>query len=196
MKKIITFCLIVTATILFVSTSAMALPDIYEGTELYDGVFQSGTQDDGESRSGIWDFWGFWAEAGDIVDVVGYRPAGSTFDSVISLYQGTTDSKEGFLEQGDFGGMTFIEFDDDDGDNGNGYGYRDSYINDYSIETAGYYTVAVTGYSSSTVGQNYEVMVTGNTVAPEPVSSVLFVIGGTVLGFRKRFFKKKEVLAV
>jgi hypothetical protein len=33
-------------------------------------------------------------------------------------------------------------------------------------------------------------------VAPEPVSSVLFVVGGTVLGFRKRFLKKKEVLAV
>jgi hypothetical protein len=32
-------------------------------------------------------------------------------------------------------------------------------------------------------------------VAPEPVSSVLFVVGGTVLGFRKRFFKKKEVFA-
>jgi hypothetical protein len=32
-------------------------------------------------------------------------------------------------------------------------------------------------------------------VAPEPVSSVLFVVGGTVLGFR-RFAKKKEVAAV
>jgi len=103
----------------------------------------------------------------------------------------------GFSYTSSFGDLTYITRSDDAGSS-YGYNLRDPYVNDYTVATTGYYTVAMTGYSTSSVDRSYDIMVTGNTappVVPEPVSSVLFVVGGTVLGFRKRFSKKKAVLA-
>ncbi len=203
MRKILSLCLAITAALLFVNTSAMALidyvpiPSIYEGTYLESGVSQTGTQDAGEyyrssttgAYDGEWDLWGFYADAGDIVTITGDNHP----DTRLSLFSGLADTREGFRYNSGSDGVSYITQNDD-------YSGLNPQVQ-YTVATEGYYTAAITGYSSSSIGNTYDIQVTGNSVgpavpvAPEPVSSVLFVVGGTVLGFR-RFSKKKEVVAV
>ena len=125
----------------------------------YEGTLTSGTAVTGMVGGSGWinevasevDFWRFMANAGNAVTIRGTR-GNPNLDPALSLYFGVTTADQAlFLNDADWGGLTYLTFADDDVSVPAGPG-GDPLLNMYRLPFTGNYTIAIGGFSSTGAG--------------------------------------------
>ena len=198
MKKVLALVALLSA-ILLTSQPAGAVPILYEGA-LTSGVASVGSVTGNgwitSQASGV-DFWSFFGNSGDIIDLTGSR-LDEGLDPAFSLYFGTTGADESaYTSFADFGGLDFLLTRDDDIDVPGPFG--DPFLNDFVLPQTGNYTVAIGGLASSGSGPfGYQLLLAGSTlpqeggnpdqnVIPEPTTLMLLGSGlAGLVGFRRK----------
>jgi len=166
------------------TASVDALPIVYEGS------LTSGTAVTGSVGMSGWinevasevDFWRFMANAGNLVTIRGTRGS-PNLDPALSLYFGVTTADQAlFLNDADWGGLTYLTFADDEVSVPAGPG-GDPLLSMYRVPFTGNYTIAIGGFNSSGGGA-FPYTLTAQIVAqavPAPATIALLV--GALLAF-------------
>jgi len=152
----------------------------------YEGMLTSGTPVSGSVAMSGWinevasevDFWRFMADAGNLVTIRGVRGS-PNLDPAFSLYFGVTSADQAlFLNDADWGGLTYLTFADDEVSVPAGPG-GDPLLNMYRVPFTGNYTIAIGGFNSSGLGP-FSYTLTAQVAAqvlPEPTSVALLMAG-------------------
>jgi len=132
----------------------------------------SGTGWGNEMASQV-DFWRFSGTAGQSVDIRGTR-LDTNLDPALSLYFGTTTADNAqFINDADWGGLTYLDFADDETPNAGPGG--DPLLAQFLLPFDGAYTIAFGGFQSNTDGPfSYSLQV---TAVPAPESALLLIAG-------------------
>jgi len=180
------------ALMLFAAQPVAASPIVYNSpVPLLDGVPVMGvnTQEPENQVNPVGaEYFAFFANAGSTVTVTGTRLAPHYDMSLLvfaGLFTDTTQFAGGLSTDFDANDPGFIDFADDEIDNPGPFGDPQSI---FVAPTTGFYTVAVTNFSSDAGPPNpFSLQVTGISAIPEPASLALFGLVGVVgLCVRKR----------
>jgi hypothetical protein len=177
------------------ASAALADPISYQG-DLVSGSTVTGSLVDNNgydpANTQGRDFWRFYGEAGDVVDIVGLR-LNAGLDPGFSLYFGTTSADESTFNAGaDFGGLTFLAFLDDDVPDAFGGPFSEPFLNDFALTNTGYYTIAFFSVAGDDGQHGYSLTVTGNAPDPgvvavvEPATLALFGAGLAGIGLLRQ----------
>lgn len=171
---------------LAVAGPAIAAPISYIGT-LQPGtpVVEVNTQGAGNSTNPVGaDYWGFYADAGGAITVIGDRLAGH-YDMSFWIFAGQFADTNDFGASFGVGDAGFIHFGDDQ-DPPNIAGPFGDPRSAFVAPVSGFYTIAVTNFLSSAGPPNpYQLEARGVNV-PEPLTLSLVGLGLAGVAMRRR----------